>query len=265
MPTLSPNPHTNAVFNELVGLAIHPQASAVAQQILAAPEILRIASGLRSLCSVGEIELERAWARRIIASHDPPRELRAFPYYANYEQLTRLEHHAVLGATGRPPRRMLFVGAGSLPLTSLLLVSQHGHSEIDNIDVDPGATGLAAQLAGALQVRSLRFHCADVLAYTDVAGYDMVCVAALVGAHSGDKSRVIEHLYRYMRPGALLLVRSAHSLRSLLYPPLALSDLAGFRPLVVLDPYNEVVNSLVIAEKPAEDSSAAASTPAGRR
>jgi hypothetical protein len=35
----------------------------------------------------------------------------------------------------------------------------------------------------------------------------------------------------------------------LLYPPLALGDLAGFRPLVVMNPYTEVVNSLIVAEK----------------
>jgi nicotianamine synthase len=91
-----------------------------------------------------------------------------------------------------------------------------------------------------------------VLDCGDLAGYDLVYVAAMVGPHRGDKSRVVEHLYRRMRPGALLLARSAHSLRTLLYPPLALRDLAGFRPLIVLDPHTEVVNSLVIAEKPSE-------------
>jgi nicotianamine synthase len=89
-----------------------------------------------------------------------------------------------------------------------------------------------------------------VLACTDVADYDMVCLAAMVGPHPGDKTRVIKHLYRHMKPGALLVARSAHSLRTLLYRPLALSDLAGFRPLVVLNPHTEVVNSLVVAEKP---------------
>ncbi|HEX4102664.1 MAG: nicotianamine synthase family protein [Pseudonocardiaceae bacterium] len=90
-----------------------------------------------------------------------------------------------------------------------------------------------------------------MLACTDVADYDMVCLAVMVGPHPKDKTRVIKHLYRHMKPGALLLARSAHSLRTLLYPPLALSDLAGFRPLVVLNPYTEVVNSLVVAQKPA--------------
>ncbi|MDQ2788721.1 MAG: nicotianamine synthase [Actinomycetota bacterium] len=250
LPTLSPNPHTNALFTELVTVATHPADSDITQQVLADPAIRRITPGLRSLCSAGEIELERAWARRIITSRDPQRELREFPYFTNYEQLTRLEHHAVLGVTERALPRMLFVGAGPLPLTSLLLTTQHGHTEIDNIDIDPEATQLAQQLTGALQIDSLRFRRADVLTCTDVAGYDLVYVAAMVGPNPDDKSRVIKHLAQQMRPGALLLARSAHSLRTLLYPPLTLRDLTGFRPLVVLYPHTDVINSLFIAQKP---------------
>jgi nicotianamine synthase len=249
-PELSPTAPTNAAFEELVALATSTGDDEVEQQILADPHIRRIVPGLRSLCAAGEVELEHAWARRIVASRDPHRELRAFPYFGNYDHLTRLEYHTVLGITGYAPRRMLFVGSGPLPMTSLLLAIRHGHGEIDNIDVDPEAAWLATEVAGALGISGLRFRCADVRACTDVADYDMVCLAALVGSNSDDKSRVMAHLYQHMRPGALLLARSAHSLRTLLYPPLELRDLAGFRPLIVLDPYTDVVNSLVIAEKP---------------
>jgi nicotianamine synthase len=252
LPSLSPNVHTNALFSELVTLSTHPRDSDIAQQILAEPAVRRIIPGLRRLCSAGEFELERAWAQRIITSRDPHRELGEFPYLANYQQLARLEHHTVSGITECALPRMLFVGAGPLPLTSLLLATRHGHTEIDNIDIDSDATRLAERLTAALRIGSLRFRCADVLDCTDVAGYDVVYVAAMVGPQREDKSQVIKHLYRQMRPGALLLARSAHSLRTLLYPPLTLSDLAGFRPLVVLHPYTEVVNSLVIAEKPLE-------------
>ena len=250
LPTLSPNAHTNAVFSELVRLATHPEDDQLARQILANSDIRRIIPGLRRLCAAGESELERSWTRQIIGSRDPQEELRDFPYFGNYEQLARLEHHAVLGVTGRRPRRVLFVGGGPLPLTSLLLASEHGHTEIDSIDVDPEAIHLAVRLADVLQVDAVRFRCADVLDCTDIAGYDMVCLAAMVGPQPGEKIRVIEHLYQHMRPGALLLARSARLLRTLLYPPLTLSDLAGFRLLAVLNPYTEVVNSLVVAEKP---------------
>ncbi|MBV9060022.1 MAG: nicotianamine synthase [Pseudonocardiales bacterium] len=252
LPTLSPNTQTNALFSELVRLATSPEDDQIVRQVLADPKIHRIAAQLRNFCAAGEIELERAWAQRIIASRDPQRELHEFPYLTNYTLLTRLEHYGVLALTGRESRkRMLFVGAGPLPLSSLLLASQHDHTEIDNIDIDQEAVWLATRVANALRIRSLRFWCADVLSCTDIAGYDTVCLAALVGVNPDVKSQVIKHLYRHMRPGGLLLVRTAHSLRTLLYPPLDISDLAGFRPLAVLNPYTEVVNSLVVAEKPA--------------
>ena len=255
LPSLSPTAHTNALFGELVRVATYPGDSEIARQVLADAAIRRISPGLRTLCAEGEVELERAWARRIVASGEPWRDLAQFPYFANYQQLTRLEHHAVLGVAERAPRRILFVGAGPLPLTSLLLISRHGHTEIDNIDIDSEAIGLARRLTGVLGIGGLGFQRADVLDHTDLAGYDMVYVAAMVGPRRGDKSRVITHLYERMKPGALLLARSAHSLRTLLYPPLALGDLAGFRPLIVLNPHTDVVNSLVIAEKPSEANS----------
>lgn len=108
-----------------------------------------------------------------------------------------MELHAELGITGRTPRRVLFVGAGPLPLSSLLLASQYGPMEIDNIDIDSSATQLAARLADALQISSLRFRCVDVLACTDIAAYDAVCLAAMVGPQPEGKMRAIKHLYQH--------------------------------------------------------------------
>lgn len=251
LATLAPGPHTDAVFDELVALTVRPWDDRIVQRVLADPDVRRIIPSLRRLCSSGEIELERAWARRILASHAPCNELRKFPYFTNYELLTRIEFGTVQALAGGVPERVLFVGAGPLPLTSLLLAGQQAQAKIDNIDIDPEAALLAEELAHVLEVRNVSVQCTDILAHCDIGRYDLVCVAALVGSEPGDKARVLTHLYRHMRPGALLLLRGAHSLRTLLYPPVHLRDLAGFRPLVVLHPYNDVVNSLIVAEKPA--------------
>ena len=56
------------------------------------------------------------------------------------------------------------------------------------------------RLADVLQVGAVRFRCADVLDCTDIAGYDMVCLAAMVGPQPEEKTRVIKHLYQHMRP-----------------------------------------------------------------
>ncbi|KAE8677756.1 KNOTTED1-like homeobox protein 6 isoform 1 [Hibiscus syriacus] len=55
--------------------------------------------------------------------------------------------------------------------------------------------------------------------------YDVVFLAALVGMDKDEKVRVIDHLAKYMSPGAILMLRSAHGARAFLYP--------------VVDPYKQ--------------------------
>jgi nicotianamine synthase len=55
---------------------------------------------------------------------------------------------------------------------------------------------------------------------------------------------------RRLRPGALLVVRTAHGLKTLLYPEVGPESLAGLEPQVAIRPFNEVINSVIIAEKP---------------
>ena len=66
-----------------------------------------------------------SWARRIADEPDAGAAaalLKSFPYYANYEELTRLEIGALLSARPELPRKVAFIGAGPLPLTSLQLL-----------------------------------------------------------------------------------------------------------------------------------------------
>jgi nicotianamine synthase len=248
--SLAPGPGTNALFAELVGLATTPLAAHTERDVLADPRVSAIAPALRALCARGETELERAWAEHIGASRHPRRELRRFPYLPNYERLTRMEHHALAGLGAGPPRRVLFAGAGPLPLTALLLTGRHGWRGIDCIDIDEAATRSAQRLVEALHLTGLRFACADLLATTELAGYDLVYLAAMLTQRDGDAPVILAHLAEQMAPGTVLLTRSARGLRSLLYQPIGIDELGALRPLTVLHPYTDVINSVVLAEKP---------------
>ena len=83
----------------------------------------------------------------------------------------------------------------------------------------------------------------------DLGGYDVVFLAALVGMDEEEKARVLGHLERYMTPGAVLLVRSAHGARGFLYPVVDISGISGFEVLSVVHPSDEVINSVVIARR----------------
>lgn len=94
------------------------------------------------------------------------------------------------------------------------------------------------------------FHTSDIMEVRDeLAEYEVVYLAALVGMDKQEKNRVIDHLAEYMAPGSLLMLRSAHGARAFLYPVVEAEDLKGFEVLTVFHPTDEVINSVVIARK----------------
>ena len=123
---------------------------------------------------------------------------------------------------------------------------------VDAVDVDPEAAELGGRLAGALG-DDVTVSEGDVLALGDLGAYDLVCVAALVGLDPDAKAAALAHVRARMRPGAIVLARSAHSLRGLLYPVLEVAGggLGGLDPVAVLHPHTDVVNSVVLARVPA--------------
>lgn len=253
LDSLEPGAEVDALFSRLVESCLRCDEE-TASEVLADPELQRLRPRLIRLCSTGEYLLERRWARRAASEGDPRRTLSRFPYYENYERLTRMEAHALRGACDRPLRRALFVGSGPLPLTSILLADRYGLS-VDNVDSDPEACRLGSLLAAGMGLTgSLEFAEADARDLGSIADYDLVFLAALVGLDESEKERTIQRIGEGMRPGALLAVRTAHRLKTLLYPQVGLESLAGLRPQVVVEPVNDIVNSIIVADKPAEES-----------
>ena len=76
--------------------------------------------------------------------------------------------------------------------------------------------------------------------------YEVVFLAALVGM---DKVKFVDRLAKYMAPGALLMLRSAHGTRAFLYPVLDPCDLCGFEVLSEFHPTDDLINSVAIARK----------------
>ena len=249
-PDLRPGPTVDGAFRRLVRLVVDTPSEAAAA-VLAHAAVRDVVDDLRSLCFEGEYQLEVAWARRIAESPDPVAELGRFPFVANYRQLHALERDAVArlaeGADGRRrPGRVAFVGSGPLPLTAFLLAGEG--TRVDNLDRDPAA--LAASAAGrgcagrdrtglrphGRRWRRQRRRRRGRGAAADLAAYGSVVLAALVGRTPDEKARVIAHLADAMAPGAVLVVRSARGLRTLLYPEVDPRALAGFDVLGTVHP-----------------------------
>lgn len=151
--------------------------------------------------------------------------LHQFTYYSNYVDLTRLELNMILALSVHPPRKFAFIGSGPLPLSSLciadLLTRENGGKIlVHNIDNHYRAIEQSSEMCRKLGVHAecLRFQCAEATAADGLEGYDVVYLASLVGTTHTQKTDFISNLVQRMRPGALLVLRTAHSLRSLLYP-----------------------------------------------
>ncbi|KAK9073911.1 hypothetical protein SSX86_006505 [Deinandra increscens subsp. villosa] len=255
LETLKPSNDVNRLFTELVTICIPP--SSINMTTLP-PNIQETRSNLIRLCGEAEGCLEAHFSTLLATFPNPINHLNIFPYYSNYLKLSQLEfdiltRHYSVTEPDAVPTRVAFVGSGPLPLTSIVLASYHlKESTFHNYDIDHSANSLASRLVASDDDLSKRmfFHTTDIINVTDgLKEYDVVFLAALVGMNIDDKVKVIKHLAKYMAPGAILMLRSAHGARAFLYPVVDPEDLQGFEVLSIFHPQDEVINSVVIARK----------------
>ena len=176
--------------------------------------------------------------------------LRSFPYYDNDVDLCRLEYSTLRAVSQNEPRSIAFIGSGPLPLTSFCLADRLPNSQIHNIDNDPGAIELSSTLTRQLHYKNITFGTENAYGGKSLTEFDVVYLAALVGLEAEEKLRIVRDVAGRMRAGAVLCLRSAHSLRELLYPVIQPSELWNggilLEPLVDIHPWNHIVNSTLL-------------------
>ncbi|RPF22661.1 nicotianamine synthase family protein [Myceligenerans xiligouense] len=245
--SLAPGPDVDRLFSEVVR-TVTTTPGAVARQVGAHPGIAARVDRLRDLSARGECELEAYWSHRVAAADDPVAELGRFPYRDNYRDLVAMELHLLRRHLGRrAPRSVVVLGCGPLPLTATGYAHGLGTRAV-GVDRDPAAVAAARRLLEATRDPG------TVVVHDDAAGvplleYDLVVLAALVGTTTTAKVAMLRSLADRMRPGALLLARSAHGLRALLYPEIDPATMTGFDVLDVKHPAGDVINSMIVARR----------------
>lgn len=181
--------------------------------------MLRIIPHLRILCSIGESKLEAFWADRIVSSD---LALNNFPYYKNYIDLTRLEL-SLIHTAHESPRRFVFLGCGPLPLTSFCIADQLRNEDVSILNIDISQTAISSATAISKHLGysewSMTF-CRDKVGGSrhSLQDAEVVYLAALVGTNCEEKKEIVRSVVLAMKPGALLIIRTAWGLRKLLYP-----------------------------------------------
>ncbi|KAL4318623.1 hypothetical protein GQ457_18G006900 [Hibiscus cannabinus] len=250
LESLKPCKDVDMLFTQLVVTCMPPSPIDVTKLC---KTIQDIRSKLIQLCGEAEGHLESHFSNILGSYENPLHYLNIFPYYSNYLKLSQLEFNILTKHCSNVPTKVAFVGSGPLPLTSIVLASFHlTATSFHNYDVDPSANSKALRLVSSDPDLSRRmfFHTTDIMDVTNALNdYDVVFLAALVGMDKNAKVRVIDHLAKYMAPGAILMLRSAHGARAFLYPVVDPCDVRGFEVLSVFHPTDEVINSVVIARK----------------
>jgi nicotianamine synthase len=239
---LSPSPRVNKLFRSLVQEATSNRESLRA---MSANEIKR----LQEICSKGEYNLERYWALRILKAYRPKAELARFPYLENYRALVRLEWLSFQGCQEHKTHSVLFCGGGPLPLSAIMLAAEFSipSTVIDN---DTLAARLAKKLVRKLKLsKMIKVKNDDARNFNQYVKFSAIFVAALAGTTPKLKREIFARIHRQAKEGTHVIARSSWANRKLLYRPLDPKTHASFKPVIRIDPYTDIVNSVLIFKK----------------
>lgn len=243
-PSYAPLEEVAALRTELLALT-SPRDGILVDQILAMPALRTLGESLRRLNDQAETAIEEQFANALMGCANPQAYLRTFPHYTSYEHLTRHLEEAV---RGHSTNRLLFIGSGSFPISAILAANIF--DQIDCLDNNAEANEKAKHIVSLFRLENhIRFIHADVHTFEDLESYDVVMLASLVGNTPDDKRCMLGKLGAHMRSGTLLLARTSHGLRTLVYPEVPKNTWPGFAALRVTIAGDECMNSLVSAQK----------------
>lgn len=250
MPALDADARAYPLVQELLGLLSFRHYGEAVREILDDIVLMAITPSLRRLFATGSYLYERQSARQMLARHDLRDEItQRHPFYRQYVRSTSLEFSAACLFLEESPKRVLMAGSGPLPLTAIVLTEKFG-VPVDCLDIEQEAATIAAQVADRLDLSErLQFIAGNIANHSGLERYDVILLAALAGGQR-DKRRILRHLSATMQRGAVLIVRTASELRTLLYPPVLPQDFDGFDLRLGIQPYTENLHSALIAQVP---------------
>lgn len=248
LDNLTINDQALSLFNELLEiLRTHSDSALLSTD----PYLQAIAPPLRRIFANAAYLYEKFWAEQLLAKTDLAEALaNDYPYHEHYIRATRLEFQTLAACYGKPLRRILMVGSGPLPMTSVQLINNGGEDlTVDNLDISEEAAQIGEQITSRLGLnQQMRFLTGDILKSVELGDYDAIWLAALAG-DSHNKARLVNHLYQCMSPGALLLVRTACDLRGLIYPVVTTQDLSPFTLRLKLQTYSDNFHSVYVVQR----------------
>lgn len=240
------DPERTRLFGELIPLIKKGNTSMTNGVLLKKIDIIK----LRQVFSIEQMSIEKYWSQKMISSKNPLSEIILFPFYHGYVSTARYLYNTIVAISHKPIKKILYIGAGALPLNSILIAQNH-NLKIDNIERERESFKLSRLLLHRLKLdNQIKVVHKDILDFKKMKDYDVIICAILVGDNTKQKKRVINHIGKYMKFGNLLLLKNIDGLRTLLYPP---TDTTRFLKNLNIEAIHkkqsELTNILIVAKK----------------
>ena len=168
-----------------------------------------------------ETQLECQYAQDILVG----KETALDNYFLN-KRFERLVNRELSLLNGDPPRKILFVGSGPLPI-SAFHIQLATNQPIDCLDSNPSAVQISRQVIEKLGLKDQMRVFNGFGESFDISEYDLILIALL----AKPKRRILRNLRKRAAPGCRILCRTAFSLRTLVYEPTPEIALGGFQLL----------------------------------
>ncbi|WP_066013913.1 nicotianamine synthase family protein [Endozoicomonas atrinae] len=214
--------YVNELFSDLVSLVTHQYPENEINDALDDKDVQSIILNLHKICALGEYYLENHWAEKIAESSTPSETLDIFPYKQNYLKLCNLEYQALVSTKGKKPESTIFLGAGPLPLSAIIFSSRY-NINCTVLDKSIEACNQAKKTLDKLDINIRDVICMDSKEYQDYKNHDTIIFAALNGRDQKEKLEIIKNINKNNYNG-IILFRSSHSLRKLLYPEIRIPE-----------------------------------------
>jgi hypothetical protein len=236
---LSPNnPIINQTLYSLVNNLGQFFEHELEDEILSDREIGKIRRDMLRKLETAETLMEFHYAEKFIDDTPNIHNLKKFIYWDNYEKLVDIELKKLFAIIERQSLSSIaFVGAGPLPLSTILLQQQTGKPVIC-LDINTEAYDVGKKLIDQYGLQhSLTYVLADGASY-HYDGCDLVWIASLVP----NKEEVVKRIYE-TNPNAIVAIRSVDGIYQLLYEPV---DATVFQNVVCEEIGRTKANSSII-------------------
>ena len=170
----------NSIVNESLSNLVCAANKAYEPKIcIDCPNASSVVKDFRKICARSECEMEKYWADHYNNYETLTyQDLESFWYFDNYEVIADKEVNLIKKfVENLESKKLVFVGAGSLPLTALIMHVKHGLN-VTLVDYDQQAVENAKKIVNALGL-DIQVECCDFFS-CDLTRFDFVFLASLV-------------------------------------------------------------------------------------